>query len=66
MPSWKAPQHVLLTSTRSFAALNLRDLCWFILARGATPEQQMTTSLQTCLACTAILHAKQQGCTAKQ
>lgn len=35
-------RRVSLTSTRSFAALNLRDLCWFILARGATPEQHMT------------------------
>lgn len=29
----------------SFAALNLRERCWFILARGATPERRLLLRL---------------------
>ena len=39
-----SPPHTPLPHRPSFADLNLRDLCWFILALGATPSIAMYSS----------------------
>ena len=40
----------LVTSSLSFAALNLRDRCWFIFARGATPARRISSAKSICKA----------------